>query len=1404
MATLNGDNGNNDLLGTNNNDTLNGLGGNDTLTGLAGNDLLSGGAGNDFLIGREGNDTLDGGAGTDEVLYYREIGGQGVTVNLETGEATDTYGNNDRLIGIERVYGTSHNDVLIGRNGAGDLLIGRSGNDRIDGAGGNDTLVGGAGRDALIGGSGNDIVAYSMESGSSGVRVDLLAGTATDTFGNADTLTSIEYVIGTNRNDILLGSNTDGDRLFGRDGDDFIDGRDGNNLIFTGGGDDQIVVGTTQVDARDTVVIEGRGNKVITGTGAAGTRYAHHLVFDNDSGVTVNLATGIATATGLRVDFSAALFFLEVNGTSYDDHLIGGNPRHDYLEWLSGNRGNDTIDGGGGRSNTVIYDDEVTIGSFNHELGRQEFGNRGVVVDLGAGTATDTFGDTDTLINIHDIRATGFGDRLVGSADNNRFWGLGGADTIDGRDGTDSVHYSDDTLAGGTAGVVLNLATGTATDGFGNTDRLINIEDAFGSGSNDNFTGNAVSNRLEGLEGDDTLDGGFGNDILLGGQGNDHVIGGGNDDEIWGNAGNDTLDGGAGAGDLVQYRDATAAVTINLETGSGSDGLGGTDTILNVENVHGSDLGDRLTGNGTINRLSGFEGNDTISGGGGNDILLGGNGSDSILGGDGNDEIWGEAGADTIDGGAGAGDLIRYRNSASGIRADLLAGTVRDGFGETDRVSNVEQVHGSDFNDFLQGSDAANTLLGFEGADTLAGAGGDDVLSGGNGGDSYVFYAGDRIDTINDLGANAGGDDTVYVMSYRSENANVVLANPADPNNKAVVLNFGSDRVVMANTRDIGATGAIERIVFGDGEIWTQADLVARIGQILIPASTTATGGGDSLGGTRNADTISGLGGDDIVTALEGNDSIDGGSGNDTLHGGAGDDTLKGGSGNDRMSGGDGADRFIVTLGMGQDTVTDFDAATDVLDLSALSAAERAAIVISTDGAGNAVHRLGDGSSITLVPTPENHQPTGAVTITGTVRQNATLTAQTSTLSDFDGLGTLRYQWLRDGVAIDGATASTRVLTQEDVDARLSVVISYTDGRGTAESVTSSETTVVENVNDAPVGSPVIEGTAREGNLLTVNTGTIRDTDGLGSFSYLWLRDGNPIDGATGDSHVLGPDDVGSTMRVRVSYTDGQGTAETLNSTATSVIAGSALTLIGTPGNDVLTGNGGNDTLRGLDGADRLVALEGDDSLEGGDGADILNGGDGNDTIIGGNTEDDVRDVIYAGEGDDNVDAGYGNDLVYGQGGNDTIAGGFGVDEIQGQEGDDVITGSSFSDLVYGGAGDDFVNGGFGHDRINGGSGADKFFHVGAAGHGSDWVQDYAAAEGDVLLFGIATATRADFQVNFNHTENAEGERAGDDAVKEAFVIYKPTGQIMWALVDGEGQSAINLQIGSDVFELLS
>ena len=97
-------------------------------------------------------------------------------------------------------------------------------------------------------------------------------------------------------------------------------------------------------------------------------------------------------------------------------------------------------------------------------------------------------------------------------------------------------------------------------------------------------------------------------------------------------------------------------------------------------------------------------------------------------------------------------------------------------------------------------------------------------------------------------------------------------------------------------------------------------------------------------------------------------------------------------------------------------------------------------------------------------------RPPAAVTISGTPTEDQTLTAA-NTLADEDGLGTISYQWQRDGVDIGGATASTYTLTQADVGTTITVVASYTDGQGTDESVTSAGVGPVANVNDAPTGA---------------------------------------------------------------------------------------------------------------------------------------------------------------------------------------------------------------------------------------------------------------------------------------------------------------------------------------------
>ncbi len=160
------------------------------------------------------------------------------------------------------------------------------------------------------------------------------------------------------------------------------------------------------------------------------------------------------------------------------------------------------------------------------------------------------------------------------------------------------------------------------------------------------------------------------------------------------------------------------------------------------------------------------------------------------------------------------------------------------------------------------------------------------------------------------------------------------------------------------------------------------------------------------------------------------------------------------------------------------------------------------------------------------------------------------------------GLGTISYQWNRDGVAVSGATDATYTLTQADVGTAITVTASYTDtplnNAGTAESVTSAATAQVANVNDAPTGTVTISGTATEDQVLTASN-TLADEDGLGTISYQWNRDGVAVSGATDATYTLTQADVGTAITVTASYTDtplnNAGTAESVTSAATAQVA---------------------------------------------------------------------------------------------------------------------------------------------------------------------------------------------------------------------------------------------------------
>ena len=87
-------------------------------------------------------------------------------------------------------------------------------------------------------------------------------------------------------------------------------------------------------------------------------------------------------------------------------------------------------------------------------------------------------------------------------------------------------------------------------------------------------------------------------------------------------------------------------------------------------------------------------------------------------------------------------------------------------------------------------------------------------------------------------------------------------------------------------------------------------------------------------------------------------------------------------------------------------------------------------------------------------------------------------------------------------------------------------------------------------VNNAPTGAVTITGTLTQGQTLTASN-TLADIDGLGAVSYQWKVDGVNIANAASSTLMLTEAQVGKEITVAAGYTDGHGTVESANGTAT-------------------------------------------------------------------------------------------------------------------------------------------------------------------------------------------------------------------------------------------------------------
>ena len=200
---------------------------------------------------------------------------------------------------------------------------------------------------------------------------------------------------------------------------------------------------------------------------------------------------------------------------------------------------------------------------------------------------------------------------------------------------------------------------------------------------------------------------------------------------------------------------------------------------------------------------------------------------------------------------------------------------------------------------------------------------------------------------------------------------------------------------------------------------------------------------------------------------------------------------------------------------------------------------------------------------------PPNHPATGDPVISGTVQVGEVLTALTDGIMDEDELDDVfTYQWVRvdaDGTSneedITDATDATYTLTDDERGKKVKVEVRFVDILGGEETRTSAPTATLAGVPNIPAtGAPTITGTAQVGQTLTASTTGIADANGLTTpnYTYQWIRvdgtDEADIASANSSTYPLVDADLGTTLKVKVTFADDLGHTETLTSAATATV----------------------------------------------------------------------------------------------------------------------------------------------------------------------------------------------------------------------------------------------------------
>ncbi len=1332
---------------------------------LAWNQAISG-VGNDFnnvMTGNGAPNVLAGGQGDDVYVVdiddtIEELSGQG-TDTVETNRSYRLGANLENLTLLDGGLTVGMNGLRLTGNELNNVMTGNRSANILDGGVGADVLIGGGGDDTYLIENVGDTVVEELNEGFDTVQslVDFTLG------ANVEVLDLSAGVAQSGTGNELDNS------IYGNSLDNILDGGAGNDVLAGGVGQDTYLFGhgsgrdivqdtvlgevdtilmAPDITPSDVVVTSGYPHSFVSliirivSTGDEITIPDFFLSPAHQQTKAVQFANGtVWNGDALALQASAYPRTIQ-SGNTLDNTIIGGIGDDEIFgnlgnDQLFGEAGNDLLQGGQGG-------DFLNGGLGNDRLYGESFFFNGIPLD-----ANDTLlGDAGD-------------DTLSGDYGNDILDGGTGDDTLTGGDGNDQLNggSGNDWLDGGPGGDVYLFGRGSGRDfAYGDGEDVIRLtSDVAPSDVTITRSGIVMYLRINGTQdeigayldpNDPTLrigqvefsNGTIWNQATLF-QKALAIVGTSGPDFLEGTSLQESLSGGQG--DDTYYRFAPQDTIIEAP-GEGIDtvvALNGVTLSANVENLtlyeDGTLVGgaERGTGNALNNILIGNHADNVLDGGAGNDTLIGGfifideqggalgDGSDTLIGGEGDDflqafgggngfipsdeipvSVFGE---DLLIGGLGNDTYVVFPANESIVeKVGEGTDTVMAGNDYTlgPNLENLTLVGGSsgtgnELGNLLIGNSADNVLAGEAGDDTLWGGNGlspddlgmtisgNDTLIGGTGNDTYLFKLGDEIDTIEDtvvpgegnriqFGTGIGQNDLTFTHDQVARTLTIQVGSS------------GTDQLLLTNFDPTGTNGSlvVDTVAFADGSTTNLADLLS---PTVNHAPTVATPLADE---TVQEDAPFNI----VIPSTTFADEDTG----DVL-------TLSASLANDT------ALPAWLTFNAGTATFsgTPDDAQVGTLDLK-VTATDQDSLSVS------------DVFALTVINMNEAPMVAAPLANQTAVEDTAfTFVVPGSTFADVDQVhgDTLTYSASLSGGAtlpawlnFDPLTRTFSGTPDNTGVGTLTVTVTATDQ--SSLSTSADFALAIQNVNDAPtVAALIADQTGAEDSAFafTVPSTTFVDVDSIHDDVLTYsatLADGSPLPtwlsfnpSMRSFSGTPGAGDAG-TLQIAVTATD-QGALAASDQFTLTISDPLPLTLVGTPGNDVLTGGRGDDTLSGMAGNDTLNGGPGNDLLDGGTGTDTMIGGTGNDTYVVDVASDVVTEVVN--EGIDTVQSS----VTYSLGANIenlTLTGTAAINGM-GNVLDNILIGNSGNNTLTGGAGNDRLDGGLGNDTMVGGTGDDTY-----------------------------------------------------------------------------------------------